>query len=62
VGRPPAEADLQRHFNVAPPSVHAMMLSLGRAGLIQREPKCARTIAIMIDRTDQPVKIAVQEY
>ncbi len=71
LGRPPAEADLQRHFRVTPPSVHAMVLSLDRAGLIRREPGRARTIAIMIDpttlpllkpRTDQPVKITVQRY
>jgi hypothetical protein len=24
LGRPPAEADLQRHFRVKPPSVHGM--------------------------------------
>jgi hypothetical protein len=26
--RPPAEADLQRHFGVTPPSVHSMVMSL----------------------------------
>jgi hypothetical protein len=25
LGRPPAEADLQRHFRVTPPSVHQMV-------------------------------------
>jgi hypothetical protein len=29
--RPPAEADMQRHFLVSPPSVHHMVLSLERA-------------------------------
>ena len=28
LGRPPAEADLQRHFGVTPPSVHQMVLTL----------------------------------
>ena len=32
LGRPPAEADLQRHFHVTPPSVHQMVLTLERAG------------------------------
>jgi DNA-binding MarR family transcriptional regulator len=32
--RPPAEADMQRHFRVSPPSVHQMVLTLERAGLI----------------------------
>ena len=38
LGRPPAEADLQRYFRVTPPSVHGMVLSLERSGLIRREP------------------------
>ena len=36
LGRLPAEADLQRHFGVIPPSVHQMVLTLERAGLIER--------------------------
>ena len=34
LGRPPAEADLQRHFGVSPPSVHQMVLTLERAAAI----------------------------
>ena len=34
LGRPPAEADLQRFFQVTPPSVHQMILTLERAGFI----------------------------
>ena len=34
--RPPAEADMQRHFQVAPPTVHQMVLTLERTGLIRR--------------------------
>jgi len=30
--QPPAEADMQRHFQVSPPSVHQMVLTLERAG------------------------------
>ena len=30
--RPPAEADMQRHFRVTPPSVHQMVLTLERPG------------------------------
>jgi len=37
LGRPPAETDLQRHFRVTPPSVHSMVLSLERSGLIRRQ-------------------------
>jgi len=49
LGRPPAEADLQRHFRVTPPSVHGMVLSLERSGLIRREPGRARSIVVLVD-------------
>ena len=48
LGRPPAEADLQRHFGVSPPSVHQMVLTLERAGLIRRRPGIARSIEVLI--------------
>ena len=47
--RPPAEVDLQRHFRVTPPSVHGMVLSLERSGLIRREPGRARCIVVLVD-------------
>ena len=31
---PPAEADLQRYFQVSPPSIHQMIMNLERKGLI----------------------------
>jgi DNA-binding MarR family transcriptional regulator len=37
-GRPPAQADIQRFFRVTPPSVHQMLLTLERGGLISRRP------------------------
>src|SRR4051812_1385840 len=45
LGRPPAEADLQRHFGVSAPSVHQMVLTLEGAGLIRRQPGAARSTA-----------------
>ena len=33
-GRPPAETDMQRHFQLSPPSVHQMVLTLERLGHI----------------------------
>ena len=45
-GRPPAESDMQRHFGVSPPSVHQMVLTLERAGLIRRQPGVARSIKV----------------
>ena len=53
--RPPAEADMQRHFRVSPPSVHQMVLILERAGLIRRQPGVARSIEILIDPKDLPI-------
>ena len=53
--RPPAEADLQRHFRVTPPTVHQMVLTLERAGFIKRKPGIARSIELLIDPEDLPV-------
>ena len=55
IGRPPAEADLQRHFGVSPPTVHQMVLTLERAGLIRRQPGVARTIEVRIAPESLPV-------
>lgn len=48
LGRPPAEADLQRHFGVSPPSVHQMVLTLKRARVIRRQSRFARNIEVLI--------------
>jgi Mn-dependent DtxR family transcriptional regulator len=53
--RPPAEADMQRHFRVSPPSVHQMVLTLERAGLIQRQPGVSRSIELLVAPEDLPV-------
>jgi Mn-dependent DtxR family transcriptional regulator len=47
--RPPAEADMQEYFRVSPPSVHQMVLTLERAGLIRRQPRAPRSIEILVD-------------
>ena len=54
-GRPPAEADMPRHFRVSPPSVHPMVLTLERAGLIRRQPGLARSIEVVVDPERLPV-------
>lgn len=54
-GRPPAEADMQRHFRVTPPTVHEMILTIERAGLIRRRPGVARSIELLVDPKDLPV-------
>ena len=51
MGQPPAEADLQRHFGVTPPSVHGMVLSLERAGLIRRHtPPSVHGMVLSLER------------
>ncbi len=47
-GLPPAEADMQRKFQVTPPSVHQMVMTLEREGLIRRTPGAARTIEVLV--------------
>lgn len=53
-GRPPAEADLQRYFKVTPPSVHNMIMTLERRGLISRTPYRARSIQVLVPREGLP--------
>ena len=52
--RPPAHADIQRFFGVTPPSVHNMILTLERNGLIARTPRAARSIKVLVERDDLP--------
>ena len=52
--RPPAETDLQQYFRVSPPSVHQMLLTLERAGLIRRQPRTARSIELLVDSKQLP--------
>lgn len=51
----PAEADMQRHFRVTPPSVHQMVLGLERDGFITRQPGVARSINILVPPEDLPI-------
>jgi len=52
--RSPAEIDMQRHFEVSPPSVHQMVLTLERRGLISRRPGEARSIELLVPSEDLP--------
>lgn len=54
-GRAPAEADLQQYFRVSPPSVHRMILTLETRGLIERTPRQARSIRLLIPPEELPV-------
>jgi SOS-response transcriptional repressor LexA len=54
-GRPPAEADIQRHFRVSPPSVHQMVVTLERNGLIRRQPGAPRSIELLVEPENLPI-------
>jgi len=53
-GRPPAEADMQRYFRVAAPTVHRMVTKLGELGLIERTPGAPRSVRVLLERRDLP--------
>ncbi len=53
--RPPAEADIQKYFEVTPPTVHQMLITLERKGLIRRTPGVARSIELLIAPDSLPV-------
>jgi DNA-binding MarR family transcriptional regulator len=49
LGRPRAEADIATTLPRHPPSVHQMILTLERKGLIRRQPGVARSIEVLVD-------------
>jgi Mn-dependent DtxR family transcriptional regulator len=51
----PAEADMRRHFQVTAPSVHQMVITLEKAGLIKRQPGAARSIQLLVQPEDLPI-------
>ncbi len=53
-GRAPAETDMQLYFRTTPPSVHQMVLTLERNGFIARTPGAARSIRLLLDRSQLP--------
>lgn len=52
--RAPSQADIQSYFKVSPPSVHQMILTLERRGLLSRTPGAARAIQVLVPREDLP--------
>ena len=54
-GRPPAETEIQRHFGVSTPSVHQMIVTLERNGLIRRQPGVPRSIEILLPPNSLPI-------
>lgn len=68
-GRSPAERDMQRFFGLTAPSIHQMVITLERHGLIRRQPGLARSIELLVDPDSlprlqpiEPVKSSVQRY
>ena len=53
-GTPPAESEFQRFFRVTPPVVHQMINMLEARGLIDREPRTARSIRLRLTRAQLP--------
>ena len=53
-GCAPAEADMQRFFQITAPSVHSMVLTLEKRGLIRRVPGQARSITLIIPPESLP--------
>ena len=52
--RPPAEADIEKYFRVAPPTVHQMIKKLDEKGLITRIPRQPRTIQVLVPSDKLP--------
>jgi len=54
-GCAPSEADMQRFFQVTPPTVHQMVLTLERRGFIRRVPGQARSITLIVPPESLPI-------
>ena len=53
-GCAPAEADMARYFQATPPTIHQMVLTLEKKGLISRVPNAARSIKLLVERDEIP--------
>jgi DNA-binding MarR family transcriptional regulator len=53
-GRSPSESEMQVYFGVTPPTVHQMVLSLEKNGLITRTPGQARSLRLLLPRHELP--------
>lgn len=51
---PPAEANMAEYFRVTPPTVHQMVLTLEKRGLIERVPGRPRTIQVLLPLSELP--------
>ena len=53
-GCAPAEADMEKYFRVAYSSIHQMVITLEKRGLITRTPGEARSIRLLLPREELP--------
>ena len=53
-GQAPAERDMQMHFRVTAPTIHQMVLTLEKNGLISRVPGQARSIHLLVPKDEIP--------
>ncbi len=53
-GQPPAERDMQMYFRVTPPTIHQMVVTLEKNGLISRIPGQARSIHLLVPAEEIP--------
>ena len=53
-GQPPAERDMEKYFRVTAPSIHQMILTLEKNGLISRIPGQARSIHLLVPKEEIP--------
>ena len=52
--QPPAEIDIQRYFEVTPPTVHNRVVRLEERGLISRQRGRGRSIQVLVPPGDLP--------
>jgi Mn-dependent DtxR family transcriptional regulator len=53
-GYPPAERDMQHYFKTTPPTVHQMVVTLEKRGLISRQPRQPRSIQVLLPHDQLP--------
>lgn len=54
-GQPPAQADIQRYFQVTPPTVHQMLVSLESKGLLAKTAHQSRSITVLVPAIELPI-------
>ena len=54
-GYPPAESDIQSYFGVSAPSIHMMIVTLTKRGLVERIPYTPRSIRVLLPVDQLPL-------